>query len=209
MKELKFLFPIRCLMLGLVLELLSFNTSAQLHPILGKFYATEFSGKVYLNWQIISGSTCNGIRIYRSIDAKEFSDIGYIPGVCGNASSPQNYDFIDSNAVKNKINYYRLELGNLGFTELVSLTLVDLQTKGTQIRPNPINGKGKIFFDNILNQEHHLLIYNSQGSLVDSISSLDNYFSLNAESFDTGIYFFTITSNEGVLKVSSKFSIVH
>ena len=90
------------------------NSLAQQNSILGSFYLFESNAKIYLNWSIVSGSTCNGIKIFRSIDSLNFYEIGKIEGICGNISAEQFYNFIDENPVKNKINFYKLELGNSG-----------------------------------------------------------------------------------------------
>jgi len=115
----------------LLLLLISQSASvsvAQNHPILGKFSISENNGDVYLSWSIIAGSSCNGIQIYRSIDSINFSQIGDIPGVCGSVDFTQTYDFTDNNPVKNKVNYYRLELGNQDFSQIVSIEIIDISS---------------------------------------------------------------------------------
>ncbi len=107
-------FKIITLMLGLLLQAITAHVYAQHNPIPGNFSLFENNGKVYLNWSIVSGSTCNGIQIYRSTDSVMFTQVGNIPGICGSSSSAISYNFIDDNPVKNKVNYYRLELGNNG-----------------------------------------------------------------------------------------------
>lgn len=183
--------------------------AAQSHPILGKLYASEIKGKVYLNWQIIAGSTCNGIQIYRSTDSINFVQIGSIPGLCGNISQPQNYDFIDNNAVKNQINYYRLELGNRGYSQIISLAIVDIKKDGYQIRPNPIITEGKIYFENNNNKAHQILIYDQRGIQVYSNSTKEDFFYLNTKLLSSGIYLFTISNTDMALKVKGKLLVQH
>ena len=104
-------FKIIKLFLCLLLQAATANVFAQHNSILDNFTVFENNENVYLNWTIISGSTCNGIQIYRSTDNLSFTQIGSIARICGSSSQPRNYAFTDNNPEKNKFNCYRLELG--------------------------------------------------------------------------------------------------
>src|SRR5687768_12462136 len=104
---LKYIFP-TCSTCLLLLMSITFR-QAQGSPILGKFSLSESNGQVALDWQIVAGSTCNGIQIYRSTDAVQYSQIGNIAGICGSITEAVNYFFTDTTPVKNAINYYYLE----------------------------------------------------------------------------------------------------
>ena len=179
------------------------NVFAQHNPILGNFTLFENNGKVYLNWSIVSGSTCNGIQIYRSTDNINYTQIGSIAGVCGNSSTAVSYNFTDTNHEKNKINYYRLELGNNGSSEILSVEIIDIES-GYQIRPNPIIGKAKIYFDNNTKLQYQLFIYNLNGIQVYYSTTKEDYFELNTETFLSGIYLFTISMEGNLPKAKGK-----
>ena len=191
------------LLLCLLLLTATSNVFAQHNPILGNFTLFENNGKVYLNWSIVSGSTCNGIQIYRSTDNINYTQIGSIAGVCGNSSIAVSYNFTDTNHEKNKINYYRLELGNNGSSEILSVEIIDIES-GYQIRPNPIIGKAKIYFDNNTKLQYQLFIYNLNGIQVYYSTTKEDFFELNTETFLSGIYLFTISTEGNLPKAKGK-----
>lgn len=196
----------------LLLLLLSQPTKiivAQSHPILGKFYISDSEGDVYLNWSIIAGSTCNGIQIYRSTDSISFSQIGEIAGVCGSVGFEQPYDFTDNNPVKNKVNYYRLELGNQGFSQILSVEIIDIESNGYQIRPHPANSETVIYFDNNTKQEQQLTLYNMNGIVVFTTITNEDFFQLNTSLLQSGLYLFTISLSGNLPTAQGKLLVQH
>ena len=187
----------------MLLQAATANVFAQHNPILDNFTVFENNGKVYLNWTIISGSTCNGIQIYRSTDSINYIQVGSIAGICGSSSTAVNYNFTDNNPEKNKINYYRLELGSNGSSEILSVEIIDIES-GYQIRPNPVIGKAKIYFDNNTKLQHQLFIYNLNGFQIFSSTTKEDFFELNTETFLTGIYLFTISTEGNFPKATGK-----
>jgi hypothetical protein len=177
---------------------------AQHNPVLDNFLIVENNGTVFLHWIIKSGSTCNGIQIFRSTDGKQFTEIGSIAGICGGNSSPTPYDFTDNNPVKNSTNYYRLELGGNGTSEVLSLEIIDIATGGYQIRPNPVSTNAKIYFDNNKKAEHQFVLYNISGKIVTSITTKEDFFDLNASNLFSGLYFFSISNDNYTEKVKGK-----
>ncbi len=187
-----------------MLQTATANVFAQHNPILENFTVSENNGKVYLSWSIVSGSTCNGIQIYRSTDSINFAPVGSIAGICGSSSSAINYNFTDENPVKNKLNFYRLELGNSGSSEILSVEVIDIEANGYQIRPNPVISNGKIYFDNNSKREHKLFIYNLIGIQILSSATKENFFELNTEKLLSGIYLFTISTEGNLPKAKGK-----
>jgi hypothetical protein len=184
-------------------------TSAQKKSIIGKFKISEVNGIVYLDWAIIAGSTCNGIQIYRSTDSISFTQIGSIPGICGSTTFSQPYDFTDENPVKNKVNYYRLSLGGSGLSEILSVEIINLDYGNYQVRPNPVNNQAKVYFDNEKKELHHLSLFNQTGTQLLSTSTKQNYFDLEAASFSSGVYLFTITDLQNTVKAKGKLVLQH
>jgi len=182
---------------------------AQTHPILGKFYISENEGDVYLSWSIIAGSSCNGIQIYRSTDSINFSQIGEIAGVCGSVNFEQLYDFTDNNPVKNKANYYRLQLGNQGLSQIVSIEIIDIESSDYQIRPNPTNAETKIYFDNNNKREYELSVFKFNGIKILSATVKDDFFILNTSELQSGLYLFTISASGNLPTAKGKLLVQH
>ena len=182
---------------------------AQEATILDNFTASENNGKIFLRWVITSGSTCNGTKIFRSTDNLSFTQIGEISGVCGSSSFAKSYDFIDESPVDNLKNHYRLELGNNGYSKVVSLEITDLQNGGYQVRPNPVTSQAKIYFKNKNYENHQLKIHNQNGSFISSSYSNDDYFDFDATNLQSGIYIFTISKSGKPDKLSGKIVVQH
>lgn len=192
------------LVICILLQLATANVFAQHNPILENFTIIEDNGKVFLNWTIISGSTCNGIQIYRTSDGINFLEIGNIAGVCGSSSSAINYNFTDNDPEKNKINSYRLNLGGNGTSEILTIEIIDIANGGYQIRPNPVIDKAKIYFHNNTKHQHQLYIYNLIGIQVYYLKTNEDFFELNGTTFRPGVYLFTIVTEENLLKASGR-----
>ncbi len=176
---------------------------AQNAPELNRFNVSEYRGQVYLAWELAAGSTCNGIRVERSEDGESFTRIGNIYGVCGSFSEPVSYDFTDTKPIINKRSYYRLEMGKGFFSEIVSLEIINIQN-GYHIRPNPVSNNGKIYFSNESRFEHHIQIISPKGFVVHQASTNQDFFEINADSFQSGIYFFVISTANDPKKASGR-----
>ena len=166
---------------------------AQESSILGRFSITETEGSVFLFWTINQGSTCNGIRVFRSSDALNYEKIGEIVGVCGSSSEAISYSFTDKNPIKNSVNYYKLELGFSGESEVLSIEIIDIEDNGFQIRPNPIKNNGRIYFDNDRKEKYHLILYQINGKIAYETSSSNDYFDFDVSGLFPAVYFFTIS----------------
>jgi outer membrane protein assembly factor BamB len=191
-----------CLMLILIFPLLP--ASGQESPFLSNFTATEINGNVYLHWTINTGNTCNGISIQRSTDGILFTEIYNIAGVCGNIFSPQTYDHTDADPIANKISYYRLDLGNVGFSETVSIEIIDIAANGYQVRPNPFRNSAVIYFDNDSRHNQLFNVYNANGQLVYSIETNSDQISIPEGTLQTGLHIFKLTSEETKRSVLGK-----
>lgn len=192
-----------------ILLLCSAGAWAQDFATAGNFAAQERKGKVYLNWQILAGRTCNGMRIYRSQDSIHFYQIGEIGGVCGSTSKPMPYSFVDQEPLKNKRNYYRLYLGVEEHVDTKSVEVIDIYEKAYQIRPNPMGEFGKFYFSNPAAQTYSLSLYNSLGQLSQVYESSDNYFDLDVSVLQKGLYIFKLESKENNQKLVGKMLVVH
>jgi len=176
--------------------------------ILESFHVFENQGKVYLRWVIIAGSTCDGIKIFRSVDGMNFDRIGEIPGVCGSPSASMPYEFTDESPVPNSINHYRLELGNSGFSETVPVELVTLNADGYQVRPNPSQGETRIYFTNPGNIACALHIISLNGHTVWKQNTRSEHFVLNTSWFPAGYYLFTIIPENNRSAITGRLLVV-
>jgi hypothetical protein len=165
--------------------------SAQSIPMLGRFIAQENEGIIYLNCQILAGSTCNGITIFHSIDSVNYSVIGRIEGVCGDISNPETYNFIHQFPATG-LNYYQLELGIGNFSQVISIEIIMIEESSFQIRPNPAINTARIYFNNDSHQIFNLFLHSITGQRILELTTKEEYFEINAQVLKAGLYLFTI-----------------
>jgi hypothetical protein len=159
-----------------------------------QFSVYEVNGKAYLYWVITAGTSCNGIAVERSESNAGFQEIYDIPGVCGSVSSPQAYDFTDQFPLTNKPSYYRLRLGNGGYSQTQSITIFSISDDGYLILPNPVSSNTSIYFENKKSEEKTLLLHSSSGTQLMQETTRDNNFRISANNLAAGVYLFSISS---------------
>lgn len=172
--------------------------------IIDTYSAFETNGKVYLDWIIKTGNTCNGIGIQRSIDSINFNTIAHIEGVCGNLNSPQPFSYIDEAPVKNRINYYRLELGGKGFTRALAIEFIDLSNETYQLRPNPCSQQTRLYFDNPGKEVVSFNLYHQNAKELYNEKLNGEYIDIDTSTLSSGIYVFTISNQQTKLLTAGK-----
>lgn len=164
------------------------------------FFAVQQDEEVYLRWTILAGNTCDGTRIERSEDGISYYEIGEIPGVCGSSEKPIIYDFTDTAPLKNRINYYRLQLGFLGITSTKQVDYFFPGEQGYSIHPNPFSDEATFIFNNPDEKGTQLHIHNITGQLVTSHITSGYKIHLTRELFLNGTYIFRLIQDDKILK---------
>lgn len=185
--------------------LFSLSSFAQNEDVIEGFTATEFNGKVLLTWSVKQGFTCNGVEILHSLDSVNFTQIGSIEGICGSTAESIAYDFTHLDPDKNVTNYYRLHLGGVGFSKIISTEVLDLAGTNYLLRPNPIVSHSELFFDNETAASYEFTVYTSQGVRVFTDQTNGELFLINRSDFNEGMYFFTINKEWEDPKITGKF----
>jgi hypothetical protein len=191
--QLKFLF------LAVLMGAFSIVSPAQDNAELEQFSVYEVNGKAYLYWVITAGTSCNGIAVERSETNAGFQEIYDIPGVCGSVSSLQAYDFTDQSPVFNKPSYYRLRLGNGGYSPTAMITIFSVSDEGYIVRPNPVNNISRIYFENKKGEEKTWQLFSSSGTQILQESTRENNFSIPIQNLSSGVYLFTIRGPASVI----------
>ena len=184
----------------LIITILSLNICAlfaQNEDVVLFFSADEFNKNVLLTWTISEGNTCNGIDIFRSIDGANYTKIGDIEGICGSGVESIDYSFTDNFPEKNVFNHYRLSLGGLGYSYSVKVEVIDIPANSYQIRPQPINEKGLLLFNNNTKKQAELFVFNMNGELVFQRETAESEIKLREMMrFPSGQYSFILMLNE-------------
>ena len=181
-------------MVILLLMLERTSACAQENLIIDTYSVFENNSKVYLDWVIKSGNTCNGINIQRSTDSINFSSLAHIEGVCGNLSSPQPFSFIDEAPVNNSLNYYRLELGGKGYTRTLVVDVIGFNADAYQLRPNPANEHARLYFDNPGKESVKFNLYDQNGKELITLQVNEEYLDIDTAKLSSGLFVFTISN---------------
>lgn len=189
---------------------LAAQMNAQSDTILSKFNANVIGEKVLLSWRIKAGNTCNGIEVYRSTDSVNYTWIGNVEGICGNLSFPVDYEFFDESPVPNAINYYKLNLGNNGFSRVASTWYFDLSERDHLLSPNPVMEFATLRFKNDSGLKVDLKVFDLSGKLIFIETTNSDNFILQTSEFDPGEYLFQIWSEDpGSEPICGKVVFVH
>ncbi len=97
--------------------------AAQTTPLVA-FTAQQWGNHIVLSFTLRAGVQCWDVQIQRATDSLPFQTIGVIPGVCGSSSTEETYHFVDSMPVPNATNYYRIDLGWAGVSQVVAVYFV-------------------------------------------------------------------------------------
>ncbi len=178
------------------------DPSIRAQTLLHHFTATESGKSVLLEWQMTQGATCNGIHILHAADRSLFEEVGEIAGVCGSPVEAVTYTFLHRQPAINATNRYKLALGNLGFSEEVTVHLLDLHS-GYQLRPHPLTSHSALFFSPG-KAPYQLAFYNAEGLITFRAKTDETVFILSKEHFAPGMYFFEIVDAEGSRRAFGK-----
>lgn len=103
---------------------------------------------VNLEWVIQAGNSCFGTFIMRSLDGVDFDTVGIIAGLCGDDDEDIYYEFTDTAPVFNRINYYRLQFGNVTRSSVLPVEVIDLSRQLYQLVYDPGINQYTLYFSN-------------------------------------------------------------
>jgi hypothetical protein len=182
------------------------NASAQPHSILKSFIAFQQEDVVVLRWVIAGGNQCAGTTMFRSEHNDVFSRIGHIEGICGNTDADETYTFVDSTALPNVNNYYKLEMGLQGFTTVVQLFFEQFGDNDVLVSPNHTDGPLRILFSNPNQETADLTILDRGGRPILTRNGSGSEFNLDLVGLSSGMYYFHLTIN-GKVKTGKFFKL--
>ena len=160
---------------GILACLLLFNLVSQaqiLHPYIKKLNATALDGKLFITWTTHAGFSCQDIHIELSTDSISFIRKGTYFGLCGDTSE-KDYSFLVEDPFLNTTNYIRLELGNFGYSYVISEDVIYVENS-VLILPHPVNEHSEMVFSNPLREEITALFYNLNGDLIYEVITKKN-----------------------------------
>lgn len=164
------------------------------HPLLDNFTGFQQDNRIHLRWTFSSGSLCDGTRVFRSGDGEIFQQIGEIHGICGASERPVIYNYIDTIPVSNAINYYRLELGNNGFTSTVMVDFLTPGVKGYSLLTSDYGVE--VLIADPPTRTGIAQVFDMQGRLINEFDFNSRRIALMNNPWYRGAYIFRLTYND-------------
>lgn len=181
------------------------HANAQQHVLLQDFSGYQLDDHLVLRWTFRLGSLCEDTRIERSEDGLVFAEIGHIPGICGNPESSITYTFTDSCPRPNAVNYYRLELGNYGYTSALPLEFLNSGNSGFVVL-SAGDGQTDVLFQNIPGRTGKAILYTGDGRRLSEFEIKGKRLRLPSGRFSAGIYLLMLAFSDNT-SVSGNFVI--
>ena len=186
------------------------NRQTALSGMIISFTATKDNKDVLVEWKTASEQNINHfeIEVARGDINNGFEKIGEVTSP-GNSSTERSYSFIDNEAGKIAIRYYRLKIvynNNTFIYSPVRPVIFDDDIQW-QVYPNPSNGEYKFLYNLAQNAGMSVKIYDASGRLVKEMKLNGNGFveqtiiDLRSAKFPPGIYLLSAEAGEKKLSI--------
>lgn len=182
----------------LLLFVLSFHFGfAQQDSIFGFFSVQQETNKVVVFLTINGGIQCSGLQVKRSTDSINFVLVHEFPGICGSPGADESYVWVDENPTKNTVNYYRLEVGNLGIvSDFRSVFFQYFESDKLLITPNPCN-ECTVRFPNDKREKVLIQLCTIEGKFLLEEETTNNFYSLKDFNLQGSIFLVSILFENG------------
>lgn len=185
-------------LLSLIL-FLSFESFAQSDSIFSYFTVQQKDNSIVLLFTIKGGIQCTGLKVERSGDGMSYQEIYEFPGICGSPGADESYIFTDAYPERNKINYYRMQIGSSGIFSTAQHVFFTYYVAGKlQVHPNPCSSC-TIRFPNDKKDLCGISIYNSSGQLVQQLTTREQFFYMPDMLFDQGLFYIEVACKTGTV----------
>jgi Secretion system C-terminal sorting domain len=180
-----------------IFTLMNCRAQTEGQDLLSSFSVYQQGDNIMIILTIEAGtSSCQGIDLERKVGSGEFQVIAAIPGLCGGSEFEETYILKDENPQEGEQLQYRVNLGNVGRSDIVQLYFIPLE-EGIALYPNPAQSNVNILLDKELGQECDIEISNSSGQQVFFLEGwIYTSISISCESWSKGIYTVKIRSTE-------------
>ncbi|QES88142.1 T9SS type A sorting domain-containing protein [Rhizosphaericola mali] len=179
----------------------NYRTVATALPIVLKsFIATAYSNNITLNWQTATEINTDRFEILRKYqDSSDFNTVGTVKAT--NNSSGSTYQFIDyprfAGTYQYRLKNYDFD-GNYQLSDIVSVYFgLNGANSTNKLYPNPFNDKLIINVNNTKSQSVNVIIYNMNGSIIQTkgiqlASGVQNFELTNLSNIPSGVYIIKI-----------------
>jgi hypothetical protein len=178
--------------------LLRFGLEAQRLPEVGYFRVFETSNRVFVQFELLAGNTCDGIQIFRSANQLDFEPVGEFPGICGSPVERQSFSFIDEQPIKNKTLTYRLDFGRERGPVSAPVVVYDFGENGHLVFRKPDQEGFLLRFPNPKAESVRCRVFSVRGDTVSEMATSGTELEIGFPGFRPGLYFFELQTPSGV-----------
>ena len=186
----------KLLFIPLLLLASGLTVAQENHPFVKSINLFQQEDLVVLRWVIHGGNTCQGMKIHRGENEADFEQIGLISGICGSTDSDELYTYVDSSALANSYNYYRIEFGTKGFSEPEGLFFQQFGDDDILVLPDPINDRARVLFENDNHELAVLRVVDRNGAIFGELTTMNQEIMVNMNGWKDGLYYFQLIVND-------------
>ena len=166
------------------------------HPYIKNLRAIAADAEILVSWTTKAGFTCQDIVVELSIDSLNFVAKETYFGLCGD-STERDYVLRVPDPFHNKKNFIRLDLGVYGYSYIISLNVIYVQS--SLIIPHPANTSSVLYFKNQTKEELVIEFYTQHGELINRFTTHQDYFALNHLSYKPELIYYAILGENKLL----------
>ena len=166
------------------------------HAYIKNLDAQAYGDRLLVSWTTKSGFSCQDIVVQLSEDSLVFHDKATYFGICGDTNE-RNYSITIDNPFLNAVNFVRLDLGNFGYSYVISEEVIYISA--AEIVPMPVQESSVLYFENPLREELTIKFYTFQGELAYSHTTRTDRHPLNAFHGAKGLYVYTISKSNRII----------
>lgn len=170
---------------------------AQQDSIFAFFNVQQDANNVVVFLTIRGGIQCSGLQVQRGSDSINYTLVHEFPGVCGSPSADESYVWVDNSPLRNTVNYYRLEIGNLGIvSDHKSVFFQYFESDQLLITPNPCEDC-TVRFPNDKREKVRIQLFSIDGKFLLEEETSSNFYSLSNFDLKGSVFLVSIFYENG------------
>jgi hypothetical protein len=147
---------------------------------------------VLLNWVVSPGNTCADLELQLSTDSINYTTIYVYPGICGNTTSSQSYQFNHTSSECTEKRFYRLTSSSSGVFARTDLNFICYGDDGINVTYNVSTAIISVDADIPPGEQWRFSVYSFTGLTLSSHELTKGRNSVLWNPADSGIYIYTI-----------------
>jgi len=144
--------------------------------------------RVQVTVAIRGGASCQGVQLERKTGNGDYAFIDSYPGICGGTAFTEYYYLTDSQPLAGTEVFYRVNLGQVGYSEPIRFLFVQLDDSGISLYPNPSSGLLNIYVQVPSDVFFQMEIHDASGTVVHREDFYSERHQIRLPSLRPGIY---------------------